>query len=276
MAERSIPDSFDPAIVAEIDARLGAAEHDERVVIPIAIESGSRAWGFPSPDSDYDCRFVFVRARDDYSSLWRPRDVIETPLDKIFDVNGWDLGKLIKLIKLMVKGNAVAIEWLQSPIRYRFDAGVAGRLLDLARAVTDPAAVRRHYRSLAASQWQRVDRDASAVPLKKLFYVLRPIAAMAWLDRHPGEPAAPMAFGSLIDAIDLPADCRLEVDELLAQKLVTNELGAGPMPLAIRRFIDAALVADAPFEPDDPIFPFERRRAADRLFLDLVHELAPA
>jgi predicted nucleotidyltransferase len=270
-SDRAIPDSFDPAVVAGIDARLAAAERDQHVRIPIAIESGSRAWGFPSPDSDYDCRFVFVRQRADYASLWRPRDVIETPLDAIYDVNGWDLGKLIKL---MVKGNAVAIEWLMSPIRYRFDRRIADRLLDLANAVTDRSAVRRHYYSLAKSQWLRLDRDGD-VPLKKIFYVLRPIAAMAWLDRHPEVTVAPMAFAPLLDSAGLSAEARGEIDLLLDRKLTTAELGRGAVPPAIAALIDAALVADGPAVPD-PISSEERRRAADRVFLDLLDELAPA
>ncbi|MFE3443732.1 DNA polymerase beta superfamily protein [Nocardia sp. NPDC059180] len=86
----------------------------------LAIESGSRAWGFPSPDSDYDCRFLYVASLDTYLSPWRTRDVIETPLVGLLDVNGWDLGKALRLL---VKGNAVLIEWLQSPIVYRGDRG---------------------------------------------------------------------------------------------------------------------------------------------------------
>src|SRR6187399_351008 len=112
MYGRVLPADFDPVVVAEIDARLAAVERDEQVRIPIAIESGSRAWGFPSPDSDYDCRFVYVRRPDAYLSPWVPRDVIETPLVGDLDVNGWDLGKALKL---MLKGNAVILEWLRSP-----------------------------------------------------------------------------------------------------------------------------------------------------------------
>jgi len=270
--ERSIPDSFDPAIVAGIDARLAAAERDEPVRIPIAIESGSRAWGFPSPDSDYDCRFIFVRRHDDYRSLWRPRDVIETPLDPIYDVNGWDLGKLIKL---MVKGNAVAIEWLMSPIRYRFDQGVADRLLDLAQTATDRAAVRRHYYSLAKSQWLRLDRGGDEVSLKKIFYVLRPIAAMVWLDRHPGQVVAPMAFQPLLDGADLSPACRTEIAALLDRKRTSAELGRGPIPPAVAALIDTALAAVQP-DAADILPPKERRRVADRVFLDLLEGLAPA
>jgi predicted nucleotidyltransferase len=104
---RSIPDSFAAEEVTAIDARLDAVVRDEQVAIPLAIESGSRAWGFASPDSDYDCRFLYLRRRRDYLALWPPRDVIETPLDGLLDVNGWDVAKALRLI---LKGNAVVIE----------------------------------------------------------------------------------------------------------------------------------------------------------------------
>src|SRR3712207_5563631 len=107
MMSRSIPSSFDPAIVATIDGRLDLIERSHRVRLPLAIESGSRAWGFPSPDSDYDCRFIFVRCEEDYLSLRPKRDVIETPLEGELDVNGWDLAKALRL---MLKGNAVVLE----------------------------------------------------------------------------------------------------------------------------------------------------------------------
>lgn len=109
----AIPASLDADVVAEIDRRLASVSRDYGVRVPWAIESGSRAWGFPSPDSDYDCRFIFVRPADAYLGLWPASDVIETPLDTVFDVNGWDLAKAVRLVS---RGNATAIEWLRSPI----------------------------------------------------------------------------------------------------------------------------------------------------------------
>jgi hypothetical protein len=104
---RAISASMDPATVALIDARLEAIRRKHGVTIPLAIESGSRAWGFPSPDSDYDCRFVFIRPIEHYLTPWPDRDVIETPIEGDLDANGWDLGKALTL---MLKGNAVIIE----------------------------------------------------------------------------------------------------------------------------------------------------------------------
>ena len=93
----TLTDDFDAATVERIQARLDGVERDHRVRVLWAVESGSRAWGFPSPDSDYDCRFFYVRRHDDYLSPWPPRDVIETPLGDVLDVNGWDLIKAIRL-----------------------------------------------------------------------------------------------------------------------------------------------------------------------------------
>ena len=107
----TLTDGFDAATVERIQARLDEVERDHGVRVLWAVESGRRAWGFPSPDSDYDCRLFYVRRHDDYLSPWRPRDVIETPLADVLDVNGWDLIKAIRL--------AAALHWtrtLGSPV----------------------------------------------------------------------------------------------------------------------------------------------------------------
>ena len=103
-----------PKIRQEIEARLAAIEAAEGVRYLLAVESGSRAWGFPSPDSDYDIRFVYVRKRDWYLRLEPGRDVIEAPIEDEIDLNGWDIRKTLGL---MLKSNAVVSEWLSSPIR---------------------------------------------------------------------------------------------------------------------------------------------------------------
>src|SRR5688572_11653349 len=146
---RDIAASMDADAVARIDARLDDIVRDERVAIPLAVESGSRAWGFPSPDSDYDCRFIFVRPAARYLSLWPERDVIETPLEGELDVNGWDFAKALKL---MARGNATIIEWLTSPIVYRGDAAFRQAMLDLARSIADRRLIARHYLHLGERQ----------------------------------------------------------------------------------------------------------------------------
>lgn len=165
MSLRNIPSLFDPDIVEQIDERLDMIERSDGVTIALAIESGSRAWGFPSPDSDYDCRFIYVRSSSDYLSLFPKRDVIETPLQGVLDVNGWDLGKALQLL---LKGNAVVIEWLTSPVVYRGDAVFRDAFLSVARKHLNRTLVARHYLHLGERQRNAYFADGKAVKLKKL------------------------------------------------------------------------------------------------------------
>jgi uncharacterized protein len=248
---RALSADFDPGVVAAIDARLSEIVARDRVDILLAVESGSRAWGFPSPDSDYDCRFIYVRRRDDYMALFPARDVIELPTDAVLDVNGWDLAKALRLL---IKGNAVVIEWLTSPFVYRGEAAFRDETLNLAREAVRPAAIARHYLHLGERQRRTYFADTRAVPIKKIFYALRPAVALRWLRLHRGESVAPMHFQTLVRESDLPANVSVIVDDLLARKAVTRELGAGPLPAPIGSLIDTefALARD--------LWPAEARR----------------
>ena len=201
MPGRGIPGDFDPHVVDTIQDRLTAVERDGDVALILAVESGSRAWGFSSTDSDYDCRFLYRRRPERYLSLWPQRDVIETPLDRVYDDNGWDIGKALRLL---VKGNAVAIEWPMSPIVYRDDRSVRQIVTVFARDHADPSGVRRHYFHLATQQYERHLATSDRWKIKSLFYVLRPIAAMRWLRHHPGHVALPMNLWDLMADADMP------------------------------------------------------------------------
>ena len=239
---RSIPDDLDQAVVSRIDARLTGVETDHHVVIGWAVESGSRAWGFPSPDSDYDCRFLYLRPADAYLSPWLPRDVIETPLDHVYDVNGWDLRKAVDL---MVRGNATVTEWLRSPIVYRGEPAFRDLMLNLADQVTEPALIARHYAHVGQLQWDRLgagDPDRP-VRLKGVFYCLRPAAALRWMRSHPGQVAPPMRLQTLLEESEAAPDVLAAVGELVAVKGRTRELGAGRLPPILRTFVLDELTA---------------------------------
>jgi predicted nucleotidyltransferase len=273
MSKREIPPSMDPAAVARIDERLAAIRRDEPVAIPLAIESGSRAWGFPSPDSDYDCRFIFVRPVRHYLSPWPRRDVIETPLAGELDVNGWDLGKALKLL---VKGNAVLVEWLTSPITYDCDPQFRSQLLALARRTADRALIARHYLHLGERQRRSYFSDRRAVPQKKLFYALRPAAALRWLRQRPGEAIAPMNFPQLLAECEPPVEVSDIASRLMERKAVTRELGSEPLPAAIAAFIDAEFelareTIAAAQSAGDPA----ARKEAEAFFLATVYRLGP-
>ena len=260
---RAVPSSLDTTVVAEIDRRLSSVSEEHAVRIPWAIESGSRAWGFPSPDSDYDCRFLFIRPREQYLSLWPARDVIETPLDKTYDVNGWDLAKTVRLV---VKGNATAIEWLRSPIVYTGDEAFRDGLLTLADAVVERSAIGRHYLHVANRQ------QAGAATLKRFFYVLRPAAALRWLEVHPHIAVPPMDLPTLLAEGDVDDEVREAAHELIAVKAQTRELGTGTPPAVLARFVTAELDRAAHFESAAPERdPAVTRALADQYFTAQLH-----
>ena len=240
MIERHIEPGMAAEAVAEIDRRLADVAHHENVVIPIAIESGSRAWGFPSPDSDYDCRFVFVRTPEDTFSLFPKRDVIETPLTELIDVNGWEL---CKALRLMLKGNAVLIEWLKSPVTYQANQEFRSAFLNLAEETANPASWANHYLHLANSMRARVLQDPEQVPLKKLFYLIRPVAAARWIMEGRGQGLPPMRLQSLMADLGLDGKLRACLDDLIGLKLETRELGTGKAPEPVMSYISEAIPA---------------------------------
>lgn len=264
MMLREIPTSMETAVVATIDARLATLRRAHGVEIPLAIESGSRAWGFPSPDSDYDCRFIFVRTADDYLSLYPKRDVIETPLEGVLDVNGWDLAKALKLL---LKGNAVVVEWLTSPIIYSADQWFRDEFTALAARVANRDLVAHHYLHLGERQRHAYFADGKQFRLKKLFYALRPAAALRWLRTHPGHAVAPMHFPTLIANCEAPSDVRALVDALIARKAVTRELGSGSLPELLADFIDCEFeAAKSTFDPSAPPASAEALADAQQFF----------
>ncbi|MFC9898186.1 DNA polymerase beta superfamily protein [Nocardia sp. NPDC127579] len=233
MTLRTIPGTMDPTVVGQIDDELTRVEREHHVTVRLAVESGSRAWGFPSPDSDYDCRFVYIGDLDTYLTPWPARDVIETPLVGLLDVNGWDLAKALRLL---VAGNAVLIEWLMSPIVYRGDADFRTALRALAAEVADRDRVARHYLHLGSKQWALFERGRS---LKKVFYALRPAMALRWLREHPGAAVAPMHLPTLLAECELPSALVESVAELTELKARTREMGSGTIPAPIAEFLAA-------------------------------------
>ena len=256
----SVPSTaFQPAaFVGEALARVRA---EQGVHLPLAVESGSRAWGFPSPDSDWDVRFVFVRPVAQHLTPWPARDVIELPLTAELDVNGWDLGKALKLL---LKGNAVVIEWLTSPLVYEVDPALRDDLLAFAARFTRREAVGRHYLHLGLRQDREFLAGREVVPLKKLFYGLRPAAALRWLAQRPGEAVAPMSLPVLMAQGAPPAEVAALTAGLIARKAATREMGEGPAPPALLAFMRGEFEAAAGWAEADgaPVDPAARDAAA--------------
>jgi uncharacterized protein len=179
----------------EILAALDRVERQNTVRILCAVESGSRAWGFASQDSDYDVRFIYSNPRDWYLSVFEQRDVIEPLEDGDLDPSGWDLRKALRLLS---KCNLALNEWLNSPIVYRELAGFRVQLQALIPAFFNPIAAVHHYSSMANAALGAREESAE-INTKKLFYALRALFACRWIERNASQP--PTEFDRLIATV---------------------------------------------------------------------------
>jgi predicted nucleotidyltransferase len=221
--------------VDEVCARLAAIESEHGVRVLYACESGSRAWGFASLDSDYDVRFIYMHALDWYLAVdhQRRRDVIEIPIDGLWDVNGWELRKALGLL---AKSNPPLLEWLRSPIVYREDETTTARLRELAEAYFSPRSCHLHYVNMANAN-HREYLKGDVVWRKKYFYLLRPLLACRWIERDLGQ--VPMEFEAMLRRVDLDDDVIAAIETLLEQKRGSDELGRGPADPVLNAFIAA-------------------------------------
>tara|TARA_B100001989_G_scaffold252426_1_gene234421 strand:+ start:246 stop:1061 length:816 start_codon:yes stop_codon:yes gene_type:complete len=206
---------IDPDIEEKIHKTLDEIEREHEVKILHAVESGSRAWGFHSPNSDYDVRFVYVHKRDWYLSIYAGRDVIELPINEIYDVSGWDLKKTLHLA---MKSNAVVLEWLHSPIIYRSNPEFVSGLQEFCRAAFDQRALIHHYINLGSRQLDQTWRTKNKTQIKKYFYMIRPAMALRWLGENDNGADVPMDIWNLMDGANVSQDIQDKLNELIERK----------------------------------------------------------
>jgi predicted nucleotidyltransferase len=202
---------MDKRIAEIIKNRLLCIETEHDVKILLAVESGSRAWGFESADSDYDVRFIYAHKKDWYLNILPKRDVIEYPIDDEFDYSGWDLRKTLFL---MNKSNPVLFEWLKSPIVYTKDEFAFTVLKDLASEYFSAVSSLYHYLHMARGNYREY-LQGDEVKVKKYFYVLRPLLACLWIEKYKESP--PMEFEKLMTLLP-GAELIKEVVGLLERK----------------------------------------------------------
>ena len=221
----------------EILRRLRAAEVEHDVRILYACESGSRAWGFASPDSDYDVRFVYVRPQEWYLSfdVEQRRDVIEYPIVDEIDCGGWDVRKALYLF---TRTNGALLEWLHSPIHYIENGPFAESMRQLAPKAINEIALCYHYSHMARRN-AREHLEGNEARLKKYFYVLRPLLAIRYIQERHQPP--PVEFQRLVDAV-APESIHTPIADLLELKRRTPELGRGPTIPVLNEFIQAELL----------------------------------
>jgi uncharacterized protein len=215
----------------QIKAELRRIEGAQQARVLYAVESGSRAWGFASKDSDWDVRFVYVRRPEWYLSIQPRRDVLEFPISEGLDISGWDLQKALGLF---AKSNPPLLEWLRSPIVYCESYPLAATLRELAVQYFVPRSCLHHYLHMAEGNYREY-LQGETVRLKKYFYVLRPVLACRWIDAHGSMP--PTEFARLV-ADQLPPALGPVLDGLLERKRASDELSAGPRILELNDFLD--------------------------------------
>jgi len=217
---------------AEIAARLREIEAQEGIRVLYACESGSRAWGFPSTDSDYDVRFIYAHPVDWYLSIRTRRDVIERPLDNEIDLSGWDIRKALHLLR---KSNPPLLEWLQSPIVYLQDDDFLNGIRALMPVYYSPRNCLYHYLHMARGNIREYLKG-ERVWVKKYFYVLRPLLACLWIEADRG--VVPMEFAKLVQGLDLDSGLRSAIDRLLQDKIAGREMDDGPRVPVFHDFFD--------------------------------------
>lgn len=223
---------IDPQIRHEIEATLARIEGEHAVRILFACESGSRGWGFASPDSDYDVRFIYAHQPDWYLTVFPGRDVIELPVNEVYDVSGWDLRKALGLLR---NGNATLVEWLSSPVVYRADPVFLNAVRAAALEVDRPERAFHHYLHMASKNY-REHLQGDIVRLKKYLYVLRPLLACLWIEQQRGP--VPMRFQDMVDAIVTDENVKTAIEELLVIKRRASEAEHGAAMPQINQFLD--------------------------------------
>ncbi|MEK4251818.1 nucleotidyltransferase domain-containing protein [Paenibacillus sp. FSL W7-1287] len=246
---------------------LKQIETENNIKILYACESGSRAWGVPSQDSDYDVRFVYIHHPDWYLSIDEKRDVIELPVNSLLDINGWDIRKALKLFR---KSNPSFQEWLQSGIVYDQRNSFINKVKDLRSEVFSPMACVHHYLSMAKGNYHKY-LQGEQVKSKRYLYVLRPLLASRWIEEYSTMP--PLLFNELLQAILPEGELRDQVDSLLHRKLSGAAKDVESKIDIINRYIESELKSLEAFAKHMDHEPMDPTNKLDQLFRETLKEV---
>jgi len=239
---------IDLNVFTDVQKHLIEIEKEHNVVILQAIESGSRAWGFPSPDSDYDVRFIYAHPRDWYLQLSEERDVIELPINDELDIAGWDLRKAFNLAN---NGNAVIQEWMISPIVYKQSDDYC-QLFELLSKAFNPISAYHHYRSMAKKAYLDIEQSENK-KLKRFFYFARATLSAKWIFEKQTMPS--IVFADLVAGLISEQAMVEEIECLVSQKAKESEKSFLEVsPRVYRTFTDMfeALDEGASLNSDTP------------------------
>jgi predicted nucleotidyltransferase len=215
----------------KIIEKIKRIEEEENITILLAVESGSRAWGFAGKDSDYDVRFIYKRVLKEYLRLEKTRDVFECPIENKLDISGWDISKALKLLHA---SNPAVFEWLQSPIVYKKTSEIT-EFEKLAKKYFSKTKILNHYYHIAVSHYNKLIEGRLNINLKKYFYTLRSVAAALYTIEKDDIP--PIEFNVLRNAV-FPEEINIIIDDLIKIKRENNEAKPVKRIMKIDNFIE--------------------------------------
>ncbi|MCM3114201.1 nucleotidyltransferase domain-containing protein [Neobacillus sp. MER 74] len=251
----------------KILAEINKIEEQFEVKICLAVESGSRAWGFPSKDSDYDVRFIYIHKKDWYLSIDQKREVIELPINDLLDINGWEIRKALKLFR---KSNPPLMEWLHSGIVYYQAFSLVDKLKAIQNQVFLPQSALYHYLNMAKGNFRDYLRG-DHVKIKKYFYVLRPVLACIWIERYNTAP--PIEFQTLVEELLEEGQLKQEILMLLERKISGDELNLEPKVNAINDFLEKEINRLEEYAKTLKVSNEDMTPILDNLFRDILDEV---
>lgn len=205
---------------------LHQVEAEQNLSVIYGLESGSRAWGFESQNSDYDVRFLYVRPVDWYLSIEKRDDVLELGTSQDIDLSGWDLRKALLFLR---QSHPVLLEWLRSPVVYIERPEIIQQMREIGEEFFAPRASVHHYIGWAERILHRYFQH-SDLAAKRYFYVMRPVLCCRWIQSIGGQP--PLLMHNLISAVEMPIDAKLAIESLIERKRAGYELDSvGRIPI---------------------------------------------
>ncbi len=254
-------------MIKEIEKELANLENRHEIKILLAVESGSRAWGFASTDSDWDVRYVYIHKLDWYLKIDEEKDSQEEILPNDLDLSGWELKKALKLFR---KSNPPMLEWLRSPIVYLEQFSTSAKLREMSESYFNPKSCMYHYLSMARNNFREfLQKDF--VKSKKYFYVLRPVLACDWIKENNSFP--PIEFQDLVDSQVKDEKVKFEIAELLKRKMAGEELKEEPKIGILNEFLEEKIEFYKNYveqiEPNDK----PQTELLDELFKETIFEV---
>ncbi|PFA69737.1 hypothetical protein CN378_02930 [Bacillus sp. AFS015802] len=245
-------------------------DHDLKILF--ACESGSRAWGFPSKDSDYDVRFIYIHKSDWYLSIDQKRDVIEIPardsisipIDPLLDMSGWELTKALRLLR---KSNPSIIEWLTSTVVYYQPYTVIDRIKVLNQTLFSPVPSLYHYVNMAKGNF----RDPEEGGIKKYLNVLRPLLAAQWIEKYHASP--PIAFQELVEDLLPAGEMKDSVALLVKRKMAGEELNLETWPDLMNEYVSEKIRHLETYVKTIKVERADPTEELDMLFRDALREV---